>query len=219
MKSVRSWHDAIFPSPVWLIAALLSFTNIACALDDTAQVIDFEVQGPWAYRHQFDDTHRAEFLATTRAQDTDMFLLLGCSTARIILSFIYLDQFPYFLRERGHVTVQLDQSDPIMLPSVLIDQKHITTDPRATRDLVSVLMRSNRLSVSVTDTGGTRAHLRLFAETERSRVAALPLTWLITASGAPSILQGNRWSGRGAMVPEGALRPLGSLLEISATTQ
>ena len=162
MKSVRYWHGAIFPSPVWLIVALLSFTHIACALDSAAQVLDFEVQGPWAYRHQFDETHRVEFLATTRAQDTDVFLLLGCSTARIVLSFIYLDQFPYSLAERGHVTVQLDQSDPILLPTAVIDQRNIVTDPRVTRDLVPVLMRSNRLFVSVTDGGGT-VHTYVFS--------------------------------------------------------
>jgi hypothetical protein len=42
MKSVRYWHGAIFPFPVWLIVALLSFTHIACALDSAAQVLDFE---------------------------------------------------------------------------------------------------------------------------------------------------------------------------------
>jgi hypothetical protein len=47
MNFVRNSYGAIFSSAVWLIAALLSFTHIACALDDAAQVLDFEVQGPW----------------------------------------------------------------------------------------------------------------------------------------------------------------------------
>ena len=83
-----------------------------------------------------------------------MFLVLGCSTARIVMSFIYLDHFPYSVPERGHVTVQFNQSDPILLSTAVIDQKNITADPRATRDLVLMLRRSNRLSVAITEVSG-----------------------------------------------------------------
>ena len=153
-SGLRQWRRTILVRQVLLVAALLSITRLACALDGSAQVSDIEVQGPWAYKHQFDEAHRIEFLATTRAEDANMFLVLGCSTKRVIMSFIYLDQFPYTLPERGHVTVQLDQSDPILLSTALIEQKNLSADPRATRDLVSMLRRSNRLSVSITEVDG-----------------------------------------------------------------
>jgi len=121
-----------------------------------------EVQGPWAYTHQFDEAHHIEFLPTTRAEDMDVFLVLGCSIARVVMSFIHLDRYPYALRERGHVTVQLDRSDPISIPVALIGQNNITADPRPTKDLVSVLMRSKRLSVAITEMAGA-VHTYVFS--------------------------------------------------------
>jgi hypothetical protein len=125
-------------------------------------VSDIEVQGPWAYKHQFDKAHRIEFLATTRAENPKMFLVLGCSTARTVMSFIYLDHFPYSVPERGHVTVQFDPSDPILISTALIDRKNLLADPRASRDLVPVLRRSSRLSVSIIEVSGT-VHTYVFS--------------------------------------------------------
>jgi hypothetical protein len=112
-----------------------------------------------------------------------VFLVLGCSAARISVSIIHLDQFPYPLWERGHVTVQLDQSDPILLPSALIDHKNITTDPWATRELMAVLMRSNRLSVYVTDTAGT-VHTYVFSLQPNDLAYSIA-----TEFGAPTVRQ------------------------------
>jgi hypothetical protein len=119
----RLWRRTIATCHVLLITALLSITQQIFALDGPALASDVEVQGPWAYKHQFDATHRIEFLATTRAEDADIFLVLGCSTTRIVMSFIYLDHFPYLVPERGNVTVQFNQSDPILLSTAVIDQK------------------------------------------------------------------------------------------------
>ena len=114
---------AILACRVLLVAVSLDITQLACALGAAALASDLEVQGPWVYKHQFDATHRIEFLATTRAEDADIFLVLGCSTTRIVMSFIYLDHFPYLVPERGNVTVQFNQSDPILLSTAVIDQK------------------------------------------------------------------------------------------------
>jgi hypothetical protein len=78
------------------------------------------------------------------------------------MSFIHMNRFPYSLPDRGPVTVQLDQSDPILLPVALIDKNDIVADPRPTKDLVSVLIRSNQLSVSITAAGGT-VHTYVFS--------------------------------------------------------
>jgi hypothetical protein len=142
------------------------FAVVALALtyvrSSAEEVSDIEIQGPWAYKHQFDEAHRIEFLATTRAENPEMFLVLGCSTARTIMSFIYLKQFSYSVPERGHVIVQFDQSDPILLSTALVDGKSLLTDPRTTRDLVSVLKRSSRLSLSIIEVSGT-VHTYVFS--------------------------------------------------------
>jgi len=145
-----------------IIVALLSVLQVGGASDCAAQISDVEVQGPWAYSHQFDEAHHVEFLATTRAEDMDVFLVLACSSARVAISFIHLNRFPYVLRERGHVTMRLDQSDPISIPVALIGQNNLSTDPRSIKDLVSMLMRSNRLSVAITETDGA-VHTYVFA--------------------------------------------------------
>jgi hypothetical protein len=78
------------------------------------------------------------------------------------MSFIYLDHFPYPVSERGHVTVQFDQSDPILLSTALVAGKNLLADPRTTRDLVSMLKRSSRLSLSITEVSGT-VHTYVFS--------------------------------------------------------
>jgi hypothetical protein len=145
-----------------LIAALSIPMQISIARPAAAQISEVEVQGPWAYTHQFDEEHQIEFLATTRAEEMDVFLVLACSTKRVTMSFVHLNRFPYTLPARGHVTVQLGQSDPISLPVALADNNHVMADPRSTKDLVSVLIRSNRLSVSITAVGGV-VHTYVFS--------------------------------------------------------
>ena len=159
---VRHSRREIFTCQKSIIATLLSVLQVIGASDCAAQISDMEVQGPWAYSHQFDEAHHIEFLATTRAEDMDVYLVLACSSARVVMSFIHPNRFPYALRERGHLTMQLDQSDPISIPVALIGQNNLSTDPRSIKDLVSVLMRSNRLSVAITEMDGT-VHTYIFA--------------------------------------------------------
>jgi hypothetical protein len=145
-----------------LIAGLFVVSQITSAQRTAAQISEVEVQGPWVYTHQLDKAQQIEFLATTQAEDMDVFLLLACSATRVVMSFIHMNRFPYSLPDHGHVTVQLDQSDPILLPVALIDKNDIVADPRPTKDLVSVLIRSNQLSVSITAVGGT-VHTYVFS--------------------------------------------------------
>jgi hypothetical protein len=152
--NLHQWPRAVLARQFSIIFATLVLA-LTYVRSNSAEVSDIEVQGPWAYKHQFDEAHRIEFLATTRAKNPEMFLVLGCSTARTVMSFIYLDHFPYSLPERGHVTVQFDQSDPIWLSTALVEGQSLLADPRTTRDLISMLKRSSRLSLSVTEASGT----------------------------------------------------------------
>ena len=163
-KSIRpnlhQWPRATLARQVAIIFAVLVLT---LTYGSSAEVSDIEVQGPWAYKHQFDEAHRIEFLATTRAENPEMFLVLGCSTARTVMSFIYLDHFPYSVPERGHVTVKFDQSDPILLSTALVEGTTLLADPRTTIDLVSMLKRSTRLSLSITEVSRT-VHTYVFSQ-------------------------------------------------------
>jgi hypothetical protein len=158
--SLHQWPRAVLASQISIIFAVLALA-LTYVRSSSAQVSNIEVQGPWAYKHQFDEAHRIEFLATTRAKNPEMFLVLGCSIARTVMSFIYLDHFPYSLPERGHVTVQFDQSDPMLLSTALVEGQ-LLANPRTTRDLVSMLKRSSRLSLSVTEVSGT-VHTYVFS--------------------------------------------------------
>jgi hypothetical protein len=159
--NLDQWPRAVLARQVSIIFAVLALA-LTCVRSSSAEASDIEVQGPWAYKHKFDKAHHIEFLATTRAENPEMFLVLGCSTARTVMSFIYLDHFPYSVQERGHVTVQLDQSDPIVLSTTLVERKNLVADPRTTRDLVSMLKRSSRLSLSITEMSGT-VHTYVFS--------------------------------------------------------
>jgi hypothetical protein len=84
-----------------LIVVCLTILQIIDASACAAQMSDVKRQGPWAYTHQFDKAHRIEFLATTQAEGMDVFLMLGCNTERVVMSFIHLNGFPYALRDAG----------------------------------------------------------------------------------------------------------------------
>jgi hypothetical protein len=159
--NLHQWLRVVLARQVSIIFAVpaLALTYVRSS---SAEVSDIEVQGPWAYKHQFDEAHRIEFLATTRAENPEMFLVLGCSIARTVMSFIYLDHFPYSVPKHGHLTVQFDQSDPILLSTALVEGKTLLADPRTTRDLVSMLKRSSRLSLSITEVSGT-VHTYVFS--------------------------------------------------------
>ena len=94
-KSIRpnlhQWPRATLARQVAIIFAVLVLT---LTYGSSAEVSDIEVQGPWAYKHQFDEAHRIEFLATTRAENPEMFLVLGCSTARTVSSSFTWITFP-----------------------------------------------------------------------------------------------------------------------------
>jgi hypothetical protein len=158
---LHQWPRAVLASQVSIIFAVLALV-FTCVRSSSAEASDIEVQGPWAYKHQFDEAHRIEFLATTRAENPEMFLVLGCSTARTVMSFIYLDRFPYSVPERGHVMAQFDQSDPILLSTALVEGTTLLADPRITMDLVSMLKRSSRLSLSISEVSRT-VHTYVFS--------------------------------------------------------
>ena len=115
-----------------------------------------KVQKPWAYTYRGDEANNVEFMATTPAtEDTHVWLLFVCSGAdTVTVSLIHSEQFPYPLGERGHLILQLDNSEPVSVPVAVIRQKQITADPRATKDVMPVLMHSSRLSASIAEMDG-----------------------------------------------------------------
>jgi hypothetical protein len=50
--------------------------------------------------------------------------------------------------------VQLDGSEGVSVPAVVVQQKHIRADPVATKQLIPMIMRSSQLLLSIEDMDG-----------------------------------------------------------------
>jgi hypothetical protein len=160
ISSRRVVLDHYCEMPSWvcrlLLATTLCLISVVGESASASQQSETKVQEPWAYTHRIDEANHVEFMATTPAvEDAHIWLLLACkSDARVYISLIHSEKFPYALRERAHLTLQLDNSERIELPVAVTQQKLITADPRPTKDLIPILARSNRLSASVADMEG-----------------------------------------------------------------
>jgi hypothetical protein len=144
------WADGL------LLAAMICLTPVACASTSAAQWAETKVQEPWAYTHRIDETNSAEFMATTPAlEDPHIWLLLACKNEQAYASVIHSEKFPYALRERARLILQFDQSEPVMLSVAVVRQKQIVADPQPLRELIPVLIHSNKLSASITEINGT----------------------------------------------------------------
>jgi hypothetical protein len=120
-----------------------------------ADSVGLQTQGPWVYSQRLDEDKQVQFLATTRARDTEeVYLFISCGSSRPALSLIALGGYTYSVRERGQISVAFDQSERIRLAVVRIDSKSLMTDPRALRDLLPVLRRSHEMSAWVTGIDG-----------------------------------------------------------------
>lgn len=144
----------------WAIRLILAATICSSRFASTpiamAQTSELKVQEPWVYTYRTDEANNTEFMATTpAAEDSHIWLLLACkNTERIYISLIDPDGFPFPLSDRGHLAVHLDVSEAISLPITVIQQKQMTADPRSTKELIPVLMRSNRLYALIADADG-----------------------------------------------------------------
>jgi hypothetical protein len=108
------------------------------------------------YTYRFDNAREVEFMATTPAVDgPDVWLLLACdSREQPSLSLVRPTQFPFALDGISRIMVRLDNSEPVALPIATVEQKLVTADPRSARDLLPLLVRSDKLMASISESNG-----------------------------------------------------------------
>lgn len=152
--------------PLWTARWLLAVTICLApsASNGAAQWAEIKMQKPWAYTYRVDEADSIEFMATTPAiEDANVWLLLACGGGqRFYVSLMHSEQFPFAVGEKGHLMLQLDNSEPISVPSAVIEQKQITAAPQAAQDLIPVLVHGNRLVASINDVDGA-VHAYSFA--------------------------------------------------------
>jgi hypothetical protein len=137
-----------------LTAGLLAAGTLCVADTD-----ELKVQGPWAYVKRSDGPARpVKYMATTRAvEDGNIWFLLACSQdKKMSAAIMHTDGFPYHLRRPLlQVGLQLDESPSISVSAAPIEEKQITIDPRFARDLVLLLVESNRMVASIPEIDGS----------------------------------------------------------------
>jgi len=116
---------------------------------------DIAVQGGWAYTRR-DHGGAAEFMATTRASEDDVWLVLACTAdERLTVSAIHATQFPFPLSI--HASVQLHSR---RVPSSAIaasgtQGNSLFIDANPLRHILPLLIQDEQLFLSIPEPNGT----------------------------------------------------------------
>jgi hypothetical protein len=144
-----------------LIAAILLSAELVAptVLATTSSAADgrdnVAVQGGWAYTRR-DHGGAAEFMATTRASEDDVWLVLGCTAdERLTVSAIHATQFPFPLSI--HALVQLHSrrvpSSSIAASGTQANSLFIDANPL--RHILPLLIQDEQLFLTIPEPNGT----------------------------------------------------------------
>jgi hypothetical protein len=150
----------------WLLAVIIYLAPSAS--NGAAQWAEIKMQKPWAYTYRVDEADSIEFMATTPAiEDANVWLLLACGGGqRLYVSLVHSEQVPFAIGERTALMLQLDNSEPVSVPSAVIKQKQITSDPQAAQNFDTRVNPRQQTRGFDKRCGRRRAHLLVRAAAE-----------------------------------------------------
>jgi hypothetical protein len=131
-------------------SALLTIGN-AAAEDDAAVA----TQGGWAYT-QRSRGGTTEFMAATRADEDDVWLVLGCSAdERLTVSAIHSTRFPFPLSVHASVQLHSRRVPKNSITAGVSQSKLLFIDPNPLRHILPLLIDDAQLFLSIPEQNGT----------------------------------------------------------------
>ena len=137
--------------------ALLAIAAVFASSDAWAQEGrgQINVEGGWAYTTR-SDHGGIEHIATTRAAEDNIWLLLACSAdERLTVSLLHPEQFPFPLKPSSQVELRSNNVPTVSIEGKSLGNNQIVVDPRPMRHIMLPLLQDDRLVVSLSERDGT----------------------------------------------------------------
>lgn len=139
------------------VAAVVLFSSALLTVGNAAAEDDAAVttQGGWAYT-QRNRGGTAEFMAATRADEDDVWLVLGCSAdERLTVSAIHATRFPFPLSVHASVQLHSRRVPNSSIAAGVSQSKSLFIDPNRLRHILPLLIDDAQLFLSIPEQNGT----------------------------------------------------------------
>jgi hypothetical protein len=157
----------------WLAIAAAFAVSDALAEGGHGQI---NVEGGWAYTTR-SDHGGIEHIATTRAAEDNIWLLLACSAdEQLTVSLVHPEQFPFPLKRSSQVELRSNNVPTVSIEGKSLGNNQIVVDPRPMRHIMLPLLQDAQLVVSLSERDGT-THDYTFSLQPNERSARVALVF------------------------------------------
>ncbi len=143
----------------WNIGAMLvscSLIIAGTASNVSGRAAQVSRDGPWAFTEQLaPNTNNRLFMATTPSiQDSDVWLVLGCSGFSLTASLAHNTRFPYAAYRIVNLTLRADDLPVVEVVAQRIQANLYSINPTLSRHIASMIIDSRTIAIVVKDHSG-----------------------------------------------------------------